>query len=598
MGKDIEIDLSAENITILRQIASGYYDGIFEDFSFKINIGDSEHLIEDLQSALSFIYNFNPIKSEDLFIYQIKPVEKKIEGIKDFLEDVYLPKLKESFSIHFGDELDEDRVFNLTKNSIENEKHSILLKKIFDSSFNSNLVNFFNYIFENNLENDRSFWAKISSFKGHPLHPFAKLRAPLKEGANELNNFIPELGLEFKVKILAIKKNLCKFVFEGSEATFLEAIKRTFNFQEDKYEDCFLIPIHPLELETYKMLYSEHFASNDIILTDLELPVRSNISTRSLIVGNDLGDIKVSLPSYQITGGRRVLKSDDIDSIPFINNSIREIISSDQIISENLRITRELGGIYFERKVDKHDLSFILKASENASLKDSEFSIPLAAFFAFSPTSKKPLIIDFLEHYNINTESKINSWFACYAEQVISGQLDLMLKYGVCLEGHQQNSRHIFNKATGMPISGFAQDIAGGARINKEIFDLNYKLSSKNKLNNYREGNITYLSEQFNHTTIGQNLISLASVLANHIDQDLSKEKFSALKSIIIDKVEESINRCKDHKVEEGFEKIYKAQLSEFIFITFGALSPTKCLSHIAVNQAIKGTFYSNNMLH
>ncbi|WP_223588990.1 IucA/IucC family protein [Neobacillus bataviensis] len=327
--------------------------------------------------------------------------------------------------------------------------------------------------------------------EGHPLHPGAKTKFGLDVG--DVIQYSPEWGASPKAALVAVAKDYCQTtsVDVRTVTTCLfqeyEELKSTVEMilqnQELNPEQFELIPVHPWQFDhTLYTMYKKEIEQKRIVpISNFRIPTQSLVSFRSLAPIQNRGDKKHHIKTavnVQTTSAVRTVSPNSVENGPVLSKILTTIQEKENHFARSFIVLQERAGIYFqpsnqdlseeERWTLQANLASILRENpENLVNHEEEIPMAAAALLAESPISGKPIAVELIEklalHYQLSNLAEAASLFIeKYAQISLPGFLTLMVRYGISLEGHMQNSVSIFRN--GEPVRILLRDF-GGVRI-------------------------------------------------------------------------------------------------------------------------------------
>jgi siderophore synthetase component len=189
--------------------------------------------------------------------------------------------------------------------------------------------------------------------------------------------------------------------------------------------------------------------------------------------------MKTSVDS-QMTSTIRSISPNTTNNAPEFTRLIRAILLREPQLARTFVPVCEVAGVNFKADPNEPDLRTKTAKSRNLSaiLREDvgqyagreELAIVGCALYAESPITGRPVLADLVEVFarsgGVTSSSDAAFRFVSeYASVALPGFLTLMVKYGVGLEGHLQNSVPVFK--AGRPARLLFRDW-GGARIHSE----------------------------------------------------------------------------------------------------------------------------------
>ncbi|RDY71105.1 hypothetical protein DXT76_09050 [Halobacillus trueperi] len=131
----------------------------------------------------------------------------------------------------------------------------------------------------------------------------------------------------------------------------------------------------------------------------------------------------------------------------------------------------EWGGTAFrsEERLKSRNLTMLIRESLHPHLEEGEVAVAGMSLYAQSPISGLTILHELVQEYetkhHLSRTEAAKEFFCHYIQKVLPGYMTMMVKYGVALEGHLQNSLPVFKN--GRLTRFFFRDW-GGARVYAE----------------------------------------------------------------------------------------------------------------------------------
>jgi siderophore synthetase component len=345
--------------------------------------------------------------------------------------------------------------------------------------------------------------------EGHPLHPGAKTKFGLDVA--DVIQYSPEWGGTPEVALVAVSKESCRTTsidgksltqclyeeYEGLQ-TAVEKILHKKGLNSKQYE---LIPVHPWQFEhTLNVLYQNEIEQEKIIpIEEYRISTQSLVSFRSLapiqIVGEQKHHIKTAV-NIQTTSAVRTVSPNSVVNGPILSNILATIQEKENEFEGHFVVLKERAGVFFQpdkeglteddRGTLQANLASILRENpENYVKHENEIPMAAASLIAESPISKKPIVMELIEdlaknHHLTDMKESTKRFIQKYAQTSLPGFLTLMVRYGISLEGHMQNSVAVFQN--GELVRILIRDFGGvrilPARLSKQGFEADFYLNS------------------------------------------------------------------------------------------------------------------------
>lgn len=327
--------------------------------------------------------------------------------------------------------------------------------------------------------------------EGHPLHPGAKTKFGLQVA--DVIQYSPEWGATPEVALVAVPRESCHITsidhhsvtrrlyeeYEGLQLAVFNTLHKK-GLDPERYE---LIPVHPWQFEnTLNELYKEEMQQEKIIpIEDYRISTQSLVSFRSLAPIQKLGEGKHHIKTavnVQTTSAIRTVSPNSVVNGPILSKILDAIQEKEREFDGKFVVLKEQAGVFFqpdrtgltedEYGTLQANLASILRENpENYIRHEDEIPMAAASLIADSPISGKPIVIELIEEYarkhNVtDCIEATNLFIEKYAQVALPGFLTLMVRYGISLEGHMQNSVSVFRN--GELVRMLIRDF-GGIRI-------------------------------------------------------------------------------------------------------------------------------------
>jgi len=347
--------------------------------------------------------------------------------------------------------------------------------------------------------------------EGHHLHPGAKTKMGMHPA--DVFRYAPEFDGVAEIRFVGIHREFAEWAAEGDadpdEVLFAvfpevaEAVEREFAAKGLKRGDYIFTPVHAWQWEhAIPEIYREELTSGRIVpVESLTLPSAATSSFRTVVPLK--GQIavpplfKVAVNS-QMTSTVRSISPQTAVNGPAFTRLIRAVLEREPHLAKTFVPLNERTGIAFKpgaddrsnqalRTLKSRNLTSLLRDNPHAFTAHDELAIVASGLYAESPFSGKPLIQECMEQFasscGIHSMREAARMFVReYAAIALPGYLTLMVKYGIGLEGHMQNSIPVFRH--GRPVRMLFRDW-GGARIFTE------RLERQQLRADFRPGSVT-----------------------------------------------------------------------------------------------------------
>jgi D-ornithine---citrate ligase len=454
------------------------------------SLNDSECLV--IPVSRTFAFNRIEVDGDILFVSEneVKPILHSIELLeivrhkKEFhlesekfaWEQLAKELINGSANLALSYAYWEQKKKNLQKKAAEFEIKNVidwvLMQKKMDSTF------------------DTSLFFEQLSVEGHNLHPGTKTKIDMKP--EDVFQYAPEFDGVATIQFVGILKEHAEWCvineYEEDANNFLfnaypdleEVVTQQFDKQGLQLHDYVIVPVHPWQLENaIPTIYKEELLNQTVVpIHSYTVSSGSTSSFRTVVPLEDHNKknyaIKVAVNS-QMTSTVRTISANTTNNSTIFTRLIHSIMEIEQDLSKRFVPVCEVAGYNFkigsqDHKQKSKNISAVLRENIESFINQDEVAIVGSSLFSESPISEKRIIVELIEQYantrNIpSTQKAAYQFIKDYANIAIPGFLTLLVKYGIGLEGHLQNSVMVFKN--GSPVRMLFRDW-GGLRIYKE----------------------------------------------------------------------------------------------------------------------------------
>src|SRR5919112_66936 len=327
--------------------------------------------------------------------------------------------------------------------------------------------------------------------EGHNLHPGAKTKTGMEPEA--VYRYAPEFDGTPDLRLVGIRRDRtesaslsCRDVGEilfDQHPGLREVVTREFTERGLSPTDYLFVPVHPWQLkyvvpEVYRLEISQKVV---VLVEGASVPSSATSSFRTVVPRGGRGRLAVKTSVYsQMTSTIRSISPNTTNNAPEFTRLIRAVLRQEPQIARTFIPVCEVAGANFKADPNEPDprtvtaksrnLSAVLRENVGQHTGRDELAIVGCALYAGSPITSRPVLAELVEAFakssSANSMSEAAFRFVSeYASVALPGFLTLMVKYGVGLEGHLQNSVPVFK--SGRPVRLLFRDW-GGARIHSE----------------------------------------------------------------------------------------------------------------------------------
>jgi siderophore synthetase component len=323
--------------------------------------------------------------------------------------------------------------------------------------------------------------------EGHNLHPGTKTKMGMAPA--DVYRYAPECEGAAWIQFVAVHRtyvgwNAVESGWESDERWYeqipqLRAVWYDICAEKGvKPEDYLLIPVHSWQMKhAIPYIYAREIERQMVIpIANVEIPATATSSFRSVELAKCGLTVKAAVNS-QMTSTVRSISMQTAANAPEFTRLMRAVLQREQELSALFIPIEEVAGFYFhvpeaerkeqDAKQKSRNLSVVIRGNIGSLIGKGELAIVASSLYARSPLTEKTILAELVEAYAQNVKEAsltraARRFFAEYSLLTLKGYVTFMVKYGIGLEGHMQNSVPVFHD--GRPVRMLIRDW-GGARI-------------------------------------------------------------------------------------------------------------------------------------
>ncbi|WP_446855128.1 IucA/IucC family protein [Halobacillus faecis] len=308
---------------------------------------------------------------------------------------------------------------------------------------------------------------------GHHLHPGAKTKIGLTY--EDTFRYSPEFHQTFPIRMVAVKKSLILSTGATFESSFPESVEEGYKELKDLgYEKSLytILPVHPWQYDhAIPEIYQKEIEDEEVILlSSRPINVEATSSFRTVSPKRkDAPVLKLAVNS-QMTSTVRSISTQTAMNATVFSKMIQEIKEKEPQLHSFIPLN-EWGGAAFrsEDRLKSRNLTMLIRESLQPHLEEGEVAVAGMSLYAQSPISGltilHELVQEFQTKHHLNRTQAAREFFCHYLQKVLPGYMTMLVKYGVALEGHLQNSVPVFKNGR---LTRFYFRDWGGARVYPE----------------------------------------------------------------------------------------------------------------------------------
>lgn len=259
----------------------------------------------------------------------------------------------------------------------------------------------------------------------------------------EVLQYSPEFEARVSLHWLALKKH-CANVYASAETYHVHFARQfpkeyqlwadTLRFKHMNPDDYYPVPIHPWQWRNRVQKSLSHLTDHkDLVLVPHLQQTRPAMSLHTMMPLEGSSDW-IQLPldvNPELTNLRKR---------PVLLRCLQEMLEDQRHDHDSLFLIQDRAELQLDESYslpgEQHHLAIQLAENPLCRLTSTQNIVPLAALFKRSPLSNKPLLLDLVNGSQLAPEV----YFEQYCQHVLYGPLHLLLKYGIVIEAHQQNT--------------------------------------------------------------------------------------------------------------------------------------------------------------
>lgn len=306
--------------------------------------------------------------------------------------------------------------------------------------------------------------------EGHHLHPGAKTKLGLSY--DDVLRYSPEFHQTFPVRFAAVKRDslsVTEKTFENYFSPVAEEARKELEDLGYESEGYGILPIHPWQFKNeLPLIYKKEVDEGTVVLLqETRMAAEATSSFRTVapkLEGTPV--LKLAVNSQMTSTVRSISPQTALNSTVF-TSMVASIMQKETQLASFAPLNEWAGAAFQSSDVLKsRNLTMLVRESIDKKLEEEEVAIAGMSLYAESPVSGQTVFHDIIDVFSEaggwNRTEAAYRFFNDYVKTVIPGYLTLMVKYGIALEGHLQNSIPVFRNGR---LSRFFFRDWGGARI-------------------------------------------------------------------------------------------------------------------------------------
>lgn len=448
--------------------------------------------------------------------------------------------------------------------------------------------------------------------EGHPLHPGAKLRKGLT----------PEMTIQYssefqhaiQLKMIAVHYSLVRtqsqeHTYNNTLFKMFPGLEKVFNstFSINEQDQYSIIIVHPWQYEEILHRdYQDEIARNLIVDIDYEPDYYAGLSFRTLMPKYPVTTPHVKLSTnVHITGEIRTLSEQTTFNGPLVSRILQDIMENDDLF-KNIHTSpvNEICGIHFYNREDQGEyqterseqIGSLLRENIYHLVENDTINLIPSSLVSFNPNQGDSVVNSLIErlqfaHQYADFQTAAKSWLTQYAQSLIDMVVPLLVKYGIALEAHLQNSIASFNQ-DGSLNHMYIRDFEGLRIDEAQLNQSGYSTENFHEKSRILTNKATSVFNKAFYSTIQNHLGEVILTIAKHPQNDQSIENalWLEVRDIILEKFKQM---AKDQSIDQ-------TRLAEMKAIFFSKTIDYKCVTTMRLeDEAHEYTYIKvDNPLH
>ncbi|ELJ9249167.1 sialic acid synthase [Staphylococcus pseudintermedius] len=399
--------------------------------------------------------------------------------------------------------------------------------------------------------------------EGHPLHPGAKLRKGMS--AQETIDYSSEYQHAMLMQFILVHHDVARTM--AQHGTYAEAVYHAFDGLKSvalqaigshaPLEDYMPLIVHPWQYEhIIRTEYQHELDTKAIIPLDYTKSYYAGLSFRTLMPKKpDVSPhIKLST-NVHITGEIRTLSEQTTHNGPLMTNILTDISARDALFNNvSTSPVPEIAGAHFYQPKDSHpdeqerrseQLGTLFRQNIYDMIDSERLPVIPSSLVVTHPETARPLIVELVERFRQTNDTTTDidvraQWFKTYAASLIDYVVPLLVKYGIALEAHLQNTIAVFEPSTGAFSHMLIRDFEGLRIDAEQLAQMGYDTSHFHEKSRILTKSQTSVFNKAFYSTIQNHLGELVAVLSRFYD-DVALE--NTLWSIVRQQIEQCFDK-------------------------------------------------------
>lgn len=428
-----------------------------------------------------------------------------------------------------------------------------------------------------------------SVVEGHPLHPGAKLRKGMTP--ETAIHYSSEFAQPIPMKFILINKQITRTSALNNQ--FNDVVYQLFNglydfavetVGQEAIDNYNVMVVHPWQFnEIIVKDYAQELKTQSIIPLNYQLNYFAGLSFRTLMPELPVTSPHIKLSTnVHITGEIRTLSEQTTTNGPKVTQILNNIKENDPLFHNiNAETIDELAGIHFYNEADATAIKTLRSEQLGTLFRRNIYEIidadvtPIipSSLVANYPNNSEAPIISLIKKYTLarsfdNFEIASINWFKRYGQALIDIAIPLLVKYGIALEAHLQNSIVAFNK-DGSLNTLYVRDFEG-LRIDEPFLNsVGYSTKDFHEKSLILTDKAQTVFNKVFYSSIQNHLGELITAVAKYSDSnDLENQIWHTISDLIEAKLEQIEQTLTDSERVANFRDIIFAEKIDYKCVT------------------------------
>ncbi|QDQ39582.1 IucA/IucC family siderophore biosynthesis protein [Legionella geestiana] len=281
---------------------------------------------------------------------------------------------------------------------------------------------------------------------GHPTHPNFRVKSGFS--FSETLSYSPEFEARVPLYWCALARHSVKSAAEDRRLDTLlrqhfpleyQAFCERLSARHKNPEDYQALVVHPWQWRNrLRRACAPLILKGDAIAFPEHQWARPSMSFRTMMPESGGPHLKLSV-GVHTTSATRTVSVASVHNGPEVSRWINGLLAQYGHFEGSLYLAAERGGMHLDSPdvdaaLNRH-CAMIVRENPETCVPETAVLVPLAALFATSPVSQKPLLLEVYTASGMHLTEFFAEWCRC----VLRGQLTLLLRHGLAFEAHQQN---------------------------------------------------------------------------------------------------------------------------------------------------------------